>query len=148
MEFLFEALMPTTLFVAMGTVVSFDLIIVFWRSELSLQDSFQAVTCSSTTITSIAVPEERNRVSENEQALAAQDRNMMTCFFSSFLSLLLHSLIIGLLSVVNVEFAKFSFDNSRDTSRASCKHSMMRSMSFLVVIAGVFFLEGLHSPKI
>jgi hypothetical protein len=53
-----------------------------------------------------------------------------------------------LLSVVNVEFAKFSFDNSRDTSRASCKHSMMGSMSFLVAIAGVFFLEGLHSPKV
>jgi hypothetical protein len=53
MEFLFDALMPTTLGVATGAVVSFELIIVFSRSELSLQDSFQAVTCSSTMITSI-----------------------------------------------------------------------------------------------
>jgi hypothetical protein len=87
-----------------------------------------------------------SRVSEIDLILATQDRRNIVYFFSSFLSVVLHSLIIGSLSV-DLEFAKFSFDNSRDTSRASCKHSMMGSMYFLAAI-GVFFLEVLHSTKV
>jgi hypothetical protein len=150
MEFLFEALMPTTLFVAIAMIVSFDLI-VFSRSELSLQDSFQYIRCSSTIITSIVVKakrrKEEHRVSENDLVLDAQDRNI---YFSLFLLsvLLPHSLIICSLSV-DFEFAKFSFDNSRDTSRASYKHSMMMgSMYFLANIIGAFFLERLLSTKV